>query len=170
MAVRAEHPVEVFKVHPATLWVAIFAALLVQTVLPLTIPRARLFDCPLLTVIYFALLKRSKVFGIGLGTCVGLLQDALSHHYIGLFGMAKALVGYLSASASVKFDIERIVGRFVLAGVLVFVHSVFLFGLEYSLLDNPPSFQARELASGILLNAVGALVLFQVLDRFKHPA
>jgi rod shape-determining protein MreD len=170
MGAPAHRSVEVFRVHPATLGVTAFAALLLQTVLPLKIPLARLFDFPLLVTIYFSLLRRNKIFGIGLGTGIGLLQDALSHSYIGIFGMAKALVGFLAASASVKFDFEQLAPRFVLAGILIFVHSIYLFGLERFLLEPPPPFRPLDMLSGVLVNVALGLVLFQVLDYFKRPA
>lgn len=169
MAARADRPVEVFRVPPATLWITSFAALLLQTVLPLKIPVAHLFDLPLLVAIYFALLRRSKVFGIVLGTVLGLLQDALAHGFIGIFGIAKALVGYLAASASVKFDLEQLVPRLMFAGILIFVHRLFLAGLERVLLEQPVP-PTLEMLSGVLVNAALALVLFQVLDHFKRPA
>lgn len=170
MNVSDRRPVEVFRVRRATLWVTAFAALLFQSVLPLTFPQARFFDFPLLVIIYFSLLRRSKIYGIGLGTVVGLLQDALSHHYLGLYGMAKALIGYLAASSSVKFDLEHFVARFLLTGILVFVHGVFLHGLEHALLDPPPPFVPLDLVTAVLFNVALALTLFQVLDRFKRPA
>jgi rod shape-determining protein MreD len=160
--------VEVYRVHPIILWVTVFAALLLQAFLPVMIPQARFFDFPLLVVIYFSLLRRSKMFGIGLGTAVGLVQDALSHHYIGLYGMAKALIGYLAASGSVKFDLEQLVARFILTGILVLVHGFFLLGVEHALLEFPPPFVPLDLATNILFNVSMALILFQLLDRFKR--
>lgn len=168
MGASARRPVEVFRVHPAILWLTAFAALLLQTVLPLKIPMARKFDFPLLITIYFSLQRRSKVFGIGLGTVLGLSQDALAHGYIGIFGMAKGLVGFLAASASFKFDLEQLAPRLIFAGVLIFVHSIFLFGLERALLDPPPPFHPMEMLGGVLVNLALGLVLFQVLDRFKQ--
>jgi rod shape-determining protein MreD len=162
--------VEVFHVHPLTLAVTLFLAFLLQSVLPLTFPQARMFDFPLVVTIYFSFLRRSKVFGTGLGAVVGLLQDALSHHYLGLYGMAKALVGYLAASASVKFELEGLLPRFILASILVLVHSAFLAGLEHALLQFPPPFVPGDLASGVLFNVALALVVFQLLDRFRRPA
>src|SRR3974377_178978 len=106
MAQSLERPIAVYRVHPATLWGSLFVALLLQTFLPLILPLARLFDFPLLAVIYFALLKRNRVFGTVLGRGAGLLQDALSHGYIGTFGMAKAFIGYIAAWGSVKFNLE----------------------------------------------------------------
>ena len=91
-------------------------------------------DFPLLIVIYFSLMRRDKVFGIAMGTGVGLLQDALSHGYIGIYGIAKAIVGYLAASASTRFELESLVARTVLTGVFVLVHNLLVAGSSARLL------------------------------------
>ena len=170
MTTHMRRSVEVYRIRPIILWPTVFASLLLQTVLPLTFPKARFLDFPLIVVIYFSLLRRSKFFGIGLGTVMGLLQDALSHHYLGLFGMVKALTGYLAASASVKFDLEQLLPRFLLAGILVVVHGGFLMGLEHALLESSPPFVPIDFLTGVLFNVALALILFNILDRFRKPA
>jgi rod shape-determining protein MreD len=167
---RLERPIAVYRVNPPTLWVSLFTALLLQTFLPLILPLARLFDLPLLAVIYFALLKRNRVFGTVLGMGVGLLQDALSHGYIGMFGIAKALVGYLASWGSVKFNLEHTFARFFLTGGLLVVHSLTLIVLRRALLEIPSLSQPLDLASTVLVNLALALILFPALDRFKQPA
>lgn len=169
MASPAERPINVYRVHPVTLWVAVFIALLLQTFLPVVIPLARLFDFPVLVVIYFSLMRRNKVFGSVLGAVVGLLQDALSHGFLGMFGIAKTLVGYLAAWGSVKFDLEQFIPRAVYAGVLILVHSLLYAGLQH-LREVPPPFRPMDLASAVLVNVALALIVFQVLDRFRRPA
>lgn len=168
MAAPTDRSAEVFRLHPAVLWISIFFALLLQTFLPVKVPMARLLDFPLLVVIYFSLVRRHKVFGTVLGTALGLLQDALAHGFIGMFGMSKALVGYLAASASVRFDIEPVLTRSVMTGVFVLLHSVCLLGLQHGLLESPPPFRALEMGSSILSNTAMGLILFQGLDRFKQ--
>lgn len=167
---RPDHrSIAVFRVHPVTLWVAAFASLVLQTFLPVRFPAARLIDFPLLVTVYFGLLRRNRLFAMGLGTGLGLVQDAVSHSYIGMFGMAKALVGYLAAWASVKFDPEHPVARFGLVGVCVLIHNLFMSALE-QLLPAPPPLAPLDLASAVLINVAIALMLFQLLDRFKRPA
>lgn len=170
MPVSTDRPVEVFRVHPAILWVAALGSLVLQSFLPLRLPLARLMDFPLLVTIYFALVRRNKVFGMSLGTALGLLQDALAHGYIGTFGIAKTLVGYLAASASVRFELDSILARSVITGGFVLIHSLCLAGLQHALLEFPPSFQPLDIASSILVNVALGLVIFLLLDRFKHPA
>jgi rod shape-determining protein MreD len=170
MPSSTSRPVAVFQVHPAILAVAALMALLLQTFLPLKLPLARLMDFPLLIAIYFALMRRDKVFGIALGTGLGLLQDALSHGYIGIFGIAKSLVGYLAASASTRFELESLVARAVLTGVFVLLHNLCLVALQHALLEAPPLFQPLAAASAVLVNVALGLVIFQILDHFRRPA
>lgn len=170
MPTSLERPIEVFRVHPAVLWVAALIGLLLQTFLPLVLPLARLMDFPLLITIYFALVRRNKIFGIGFGTVIGLLQDALSHGYIGIFGMAKALVGYLAASSSLRFELESIVARILLTVFFVAIHGLAIAGLDHVLLEPPLPFEPLTLASSILVNVALGLILFVILDRFRHPA
>jgi rod shape-determining protein MreD len=169
VAAPTHRSIAVFRVHPVILWVAAFAALVLQTYLPLRVPLARLVDLPLLVTVYFALLRRSRLFAICLGTTLGLLQDALSHGYIGMFGMAKALVGYLAAWASIKFDPEHTLTQFGVVAALVLIHNLFMSALE-QMLPSPPPLQPWDLASATLLNVAIALLVFVVIDYFKRPA
>jgi rod shape-determining protein MreD len=163
-------PVAAFHVHPAILAAGALVALLLQTLLPLKLPLARLMDFPLLITIYFALLRRDKVFGISLGTLLGLLQDALSHGYIGIFGISKAITGYLAAFASARFELESLASRTMLAGVFVLIHNLCLAGLQHALLEAPPPFHMLDAASAILVNVALGLIVFQILDRMRRPA
>ena len=169
MAVSTGRSIAVFRIHPAILVIAALLALMLQTLLPLTLPLARLMDFPLLITIYFALLRRDKIFGVVLGTTLGLMQDALSHGYIGIFGIAKAIVGYLAGSASTRLELESLVTRAVLTGVFVLVHNLCLAGIQHVLLDAPPRFQPVTIASATLVNVALGLIIYQILDRFRVP-
>ncbi len=170
MATTGQPPIAVYRVHPATPWVTVFVAFLLQRYLPLKISLARLFDFPLLITIYFALLWRNKIFGIVLGTVLGMIQDALSGDPIGISGMAKAVAGYLAASSSVKFDLEQFAARTVLTAAFVVVHNACLWILRHSLLEAPPPFQLLDQVSSVLVNVALGLIIFPILDRFKRPA
>jgi rod shape-determining protein MreD len=167
MPVAPQREVEVFRVQPATLGVAILVALLLQTFLPLKIPLAGLMDFPLLVTVYFSMVRQNKIFGIGLGTGLGLMQDALSHGYIGLFGMTKALVGYLAASAASRFNLESLFARSAVAGFLIVLSNLCMALLQHALLGSPPALVPLELASTVLVNIALSLIVFQVLDRFR---
>jgi len=167
MPVAPQREVEAFRVRPVTLWVTILVALLLQTFLPLKIPLAGLMDFPLLVTVYFTLVRQNKIFGIALGTGLGLMQDALSHGYVGMFGMAKALVGYLAAFAAIRFNVESLFARSVVTASLILLHNLCMAGLQHALLESPPAFMALNLASAVLVNVALSLIVFPVLDRFR---
>src|SRR5438874_751350 len=107
MANPVQRSVEVYKTSTLAFWIAVFAALLLQTVLPLRLSFAHLIDLPLLVTVYFSLLRRNRISAVALGAGIGILQDALSRGPIGLFGMAKTLVAYIAAWASFKINLEQ---------------------------------------------------------------
>jgi rod shape-determining protein MreD len=170
MPASTERPINVYRVHPLTLWVAAFLALLLQAFLPVVLPAARLLDLPLLVVIYFSVMRRSKVFVTLFGAAFGLAEDALSHGLLGIFGIASALVGYLGAWASVQFDLEQFTGRLALTSALVLFHSLALAGLRRVVTASPAPIQPLDLVSLVLLNSALAMIIFQVLDRLRRPA
>lgn len=146
----------------------VLLALVLQTYLPVRIPSARLFDFPLLVAIYIAMARRNKTLAIAICTFIGLLQDALASGLIGMFGMAKALTGYLAASASIKFELEDLFPRMGLTAALVMTHGLALALLQRVLLDPPPPFQILVLAAGVLVNTGFGMVLFLLLDRLRN--
>jgi rod shape-determining protein MreD len=154
--------------YPAPLYViAPVIALVVQALMPRVLGRFAYFDLPLVVTVYFALGRRSPIQGMFMGGIMGLFEDALTHHAIGINGIAKTVAGYLAASVGIRIDVQntaiRLALNFVLSllcsGIVVFVHRVLL-GLEM---------QWNWLA--MLYEAIGnsiiALFLFPLLDRFQ---
>ncbi len=170
MDIYRHKPREVFRVRLLTLTVIAFIALLLQVTLPPTLPLAHLFQFPLLVVVYFSMVRENQTFGITLGTGIGLLQDALSHGYLGQMGMAKALIGYLAATAGLKFEFDNLLVRGLLIGTLVMIHNGFLYVLTHELLGLPARFQLFHFLASILVNVAIGLILFPLFDRFKLPA
>jgi rod shape-determining protein MreD len=167
MAKALQRAVDAFRVHPAALGATVFLALVLQTYLPVRLPSARLFDFPLLVAIYIAMVRRNKIVAIAICTAIGLTQDALASGLIGMFGMAKALTGYLAASASIKFELEDLFARMGLTATLVMIHGLTLALLHRVLLDPPPPFQILEFTAGVLVNTGFGMVLFLLLDRLR---
>jgi rod shape-determining protein MreD len=143
---------------------------LLQATLPAIFSLAKLFALPLLVIIYFSAARQDKVFGIFLGTGLGLLQDALSHSYLGLMGMVGAVDGYLAASAGAKFDVDRSPARVALIGGLVILQNVFAAFLRHALLEIPYAFQTLRWTGSAFLNIALGLVLFRFFDRFQRTA
>src|SRR5277367_6961135 len=122
-AMHSESNVEVHKYYGGTALVAAFLALVLQAFLHKYGRWAELLDLPLLVTIYFGVSKRNPVSGMFLGAAIGILQDALGHgNPIGLFGISKTLVGYVSSSVGARIDTEHPVSRFGLVFLLFHFH------------------------------------------------
>jgi rod shape-determining protein MreD len=155
------YPVLVYALVP-------LAALVLQAWLPRIInTRYIWFDFPLVVTVYFALGRRSPVQGTIMGATMGLFEDALSHHAIGVNGIAKTVAGFLAASVGIRIDVDNFTIRLglnflltlVAGATYVFVSRVLL-GLELEWT------WFIELFKGIG-NSLIALVLFPVLDRLQ---
>ncbi len=158
------------RIHPAAFWISLFAGLLLQVTLPIEIPLARLFDFPLVLTLYYAMVRRDKIFGTLLGTGLGLAQDALARGLIGMFGIVDGLVGYLAAAASMKFELDQMGARYVVTGVLVSLHAPVLILVQHLLFESPPRFVLLDWVSGVIVNVALALICYPVLDRFRRAA
>ena len=105
--------VEVYRFSiPVTIGVPL-VALFLQAWLPLHIHFFSVFDLPLLVTIFFAMARRSQVAGLLTGGIIGLLQDSLTHQPIGVYGIAKTIVGYGASSLGIKLDVENAGARFL---------------------------------------------------------
>ena len=143
------------------------AALVLQAWLPRLLGRYAWFDLPLIVTVYFVLGRRSPIQGTLMGAAMGLFEDALTHHAIGVNGIANTAVGFVAASLGVRIDVEHYTIRMMLcfllsllsAGVYLFVYRVLL-GLELDL----PWFTELFKAVG---NSLIAMALFPALDRLR---
>jgi rod shape-determining protein MreD len=109
-----------------TAWVlfAIAVALALQTTLArYTIGSQATVDLVLVAVVYAAL-SFGPVVGLFAGTVGGLAQDALSAQIIGIGGLAKTLVGFVTGVAGSQFIVSGAIPRFVLFVVASLVHAL----------------------------------------------
>lgn len=142
-------------------------ALGLQSFVPLHFPRFTIFDLPLLVIIYFAATLRAPVAATFGGAVLGLAQDALTHQPLGVFGIAKSLIGYLAASLGVRVDTENIITRLLLTFFFVLLHDAVDWILIRHLLAQPmPWGWLHELGRGAA-NALIAMILFALLDKLK---
>jgi rod shape-determining protein MreD len=142
-------------------------ALVLQAWLPRALRGYAWFDLPLVITVYFALGRRSPIQGTLMGAAMGLFEDALTQHAIGINGVAKTIIGFLAASVGVRIDVEnhtiRLVLNFLLSllssAIYVFIYRMLLgLALEWSWLI--------ELVKAID-NSLIAMVLFPLLDRLQ---
>jgi rod shape-determining protein MreD len=141
-------------------------ALAVQTTLSRYITSGVLaVDLVLVVVVYVALTSGPES-GLLTGAFAGLVQDALSTTgLIGVGGLAKTLIGFLTGIIGTQFIVAQPLPRFVVFFAASIVHSIVFTGL-YLILD-PRRFGTPylALAGQALGNAVVGLVTFQLVER-----
>jgi len=165
-----EQYIEVHRYAPVSIVITVGAALALQAFLPVHFAWARYLELPLLVTIYFALSRRNVSMGMFLGMTIGLLQDSLSRTPIGLYGIAKTLVGYLASSIGGRIDVEHWISRFLLTVAFFhFHHAVFALTRRLLLGQHEPLMTVPLLIAS-LVNGVIALGLFPLLDRLRKPS
>lgn len=140
------------------------ASLVLQAYIP---ARYEWFDLPLIVTVYFALGRRSPIQGTIMGAALGLFEDALTTHALGVNGIAKTVAGFLAASVGVRIEVENYLVRMLLTFVLSIVSSAIYFVTYHYVLGL--SIEWGWLTE--LLHAVGnsliAVVLFPLLDKLQ---
>jgi rod shape-determining protein MreD len=166
--VGPEQHIEVHRYASGSIAISVIVALALQAFLPVHFAWTRMLELPLLVTIYFALSRRNPSVGLLLGMTVGLLQDSLSGTPIGLYGIAKTLVGYVASSIGAQIDVENSVSRFILTVAFFhFHHAVFALTRRLLLGQHEPYLTVPLLLAS-LVNGVVALVLFPILDKLRR--
>lgn len=167
---QSDSNVEVHKYYTGAVTVVAVLAIVIQAFLHRYGRWSEFADLPLLVVIYFGVSRRNPVSGMLLGAVIGIAQDALSHdNPIGLYGIAKTIVGYVASSVGAKIDTEHPAARFALVFVLFHVHQAALAFTERVLLNRPTPYFTLHLLIVSLVSAAIAVVLFSLLDRLRRP-
>lgn len=164
-----ETHIEVHKFRGGTILFATIFALIVQAFLPVYWPKVAMLDLPLLITIYFGLSRRNPSTGLLLGMVIGLLQDSLSKTPLGLFGIAKTLIGFVASSIGGKLDTEHPAARFALTGVFFALHQGIIVLVQRLLLAHSEPWFTMRLAISALVNATVGVVLYFFLDRLRRP-
>jgi rod shape-determining protein MreD len=145
------------------LLVAVAAALALQTTLGRYMRGTAAVDLVLVVVVYVAL-TAGPVSGLLTGTVAGLIQDALSTGVIGIGGLAKTIVGFLSGIVGTQFIVTQTLPRFLVFFAATILHAVVFMGL-YVLLDlrqfEPPYTAVVGQAAS---NALVGVVTFQLVE------
>ena len=163
----SESHIEVHKFHGGTILLCVIFAVVLQAFLPVYITKASILDLPLLITIYFGLSRRNPSTGLLLGTFVGLLQDSLSKTPLGLFGIAKTIIGYLASSIGARLDTEHPLARFALTGAFFVVHQAIVVLVQKVLLAQAQPLFTMKLLVATLVNSVLAVFLYFLLDRLR---
>src|ERR1700691_1180403 len=167
---HADQHIEVHKFHLGVVTGSVILALVIEAFLLVHFRRADLLELPLLVTIYFGLSRRNASAGLLLGMVIGMAQDSLSHTPIGLYGIAKTVVGFVASSIGARIDVEHPISRFALTFLFFHLHNAVFVLTERVLLGQHEPYMSAKLAIASLLNAALAVVLFPVSDRFRKPS
>jgi rod shape-determining protein MreD len=167
MGVDSRRDMEVHRYPFLVYGLVPLAALVLQAWLTRELGSYAWFDLPLVVTVYFALGRRSPIQGTIMGAAMGLLEDALTGHAIGINGIAKTVCGFLAASVGIRIDVEnntiRLFLNFLLSllssGIYLFIYR-FLLGLSLDWNWLTELFKA-------LGNSAIAIILFPLLDRLQ---
>jgi rod shape-determining protein MreD len=154
------YPVLVYALVP-------LAALVLQAWLPRALRGYAWFDLPLVVTVYFALGRRSPIQGTLMGAAMGLFEDALTQHAIGINGIAKTIVGFLAASVGIRIDVENHTIRLALNFLLSLLSSaIYVFVYRMLLGLNLKWSWIVEIIKAVD-NSLIAMVVFPFLDRLQ---
>ncbi len=156
------------RLKPVALIAVPLASILFEVYVPRFLPYVGYLELPLLVTVYFALMKRNPVPGLFFGAIIGLAQDSLSNQPLGMFGIVKTLVGYFSASVSMRFDVENPLLQFILGFFFFFFHQFFFWMLSRALLGVNLEFDVQQTLMFGLLNAFVVVPLFAILDKLRE--
>jgi rod shape-determining protein MreD len=160
--------VEVYRFSlPVTIGVPLLA-LFLQAFLPRRFPFFSIFDLPLLVTIFFAMARRNPISGLLTGAVIGLVQDSMGVYQIGLYGIAKTVVGFGASSLGAKLDVENAGARFLLTLGFYLVHAAVYFTVARGMVNLALNWSwTRGILAG-LANAVLGVALYFLLDKFKQ--
>lgn len=143
---------------------AIVLALVLQTTLARFVIRGTVAVDLVLVVVVYVSLSSGPMTGLLSGAAAGLVQDALSSGVIGIGGLAKTVVGFVTGLIGSQFIVAQPFSRFVVFAAATLVHALLFIGL-YVALD------LREFGSPVAAvtgqafgNAVIGVVAFQLVE------
>jgi rod shape-determining protein MreD len=164
-----ESHIEVHKFRAGAIVGATLLALMFQAFVPVYFAKAAMIDLPLLITIYFGLSRRNPSTGLLLGMIIGLLQDSLSGPTVplGLYGIAKTVIGYLASSIGARLDTEHPAARFALTIIFFGLHQGIVLLTRRILLAQSSVWFTMHLAAAAVVNAIVAVFLFALLDHLR---
>jgi rod shape-determining protein MreD len=151
-------------VRAAGVLVAIALALALQTTLArFVVGGTAALDLVLVVVVYVAL-TTGPVTGMLAGSVAGIIQDALSSGVIGIGGLAKSIVGFLTGVIGQQFIVTAALPRLVMFVAATVVHATVFMGLYVLLEQRDFSSPYKAVLTQALVNAVAGLIAFAIIE------
>ncbi|MGB0062991.1 MAG: rod shape-determining protein MreD, partial [Terracidiphilus sp.] len=102
-----------------------------------------------------------------MGAALGLFEDALTNHPLGVNGIAKTIVGFLAASVGVRIEVENHLVRLLLTFSLSMLSSVIYFFTYHFVLGLKLEWSWLTELFRAVGNSLIAVLLFPVLDKLQ---
>ena len=112
--------------------------------------------------------RRNPISGLLTGAFIGLAEDMLGHNPIGIYGIAKTVVGYGASSLGVKLDVENAGARLLVTVGFYFVHAAVYFTVARGMVNMTQTWSWSHGLLAALANAVLGVMLYFLLDKFKQ--
>ena len=143
---------------------AIVLSLALQTTMARFVIRGTVAVDLVLVVVVYVALTSGPVTGLLSGTLAGLVQDALLSGVIGIGGLAKTVVGFVTGIVGTQFIVAQPLPRFVVFFSATLLHALIFIGL-YVLLDlRQFSTPVAAVTGQALGNAVAGVLAFQLVE------
>ena len=143
---------------------AIVLALALQTTIARFVVTGPIAVDLVLVVVVYVALSSGSVPGLITGTVAGLIQDSLSTGVIGIGGLAKTIVGFVTGIIGTQLNIAEPIPRFVVFFCATVVHQAITIGLGAVLGLRPFGSPYAGIAGEALGNAVVGVAAFQVAE------
>ena len=143
---------------------AIVLALALQTTIARFVVAGTIAVDLVLVVVVYVALSSGSVPGMVTGTVAGLIQDSLSTGVIGIGGLAKTIVGFVTGIVGTQLNIAEPMARFVVFFSATVVHQAITLGLDAILGLRPFGAPYAAVAGLALGNAVVGVAAFQIAE------
>jgi len=143
---------------------AILIAIALQTTVVNLLFRGNVSIDLVLIAVVFVAIKSGPVTGTLAGTVAGLIQDSLGPGILGIGGMAKTIVGFLSGVLGTQFIVTAPLPRFLLLLVVTALHAAIFMGLYMLLNLRQYSSPYPAVAAQAFANAFVGVITFQLLE------
>jgi rod shape-determining protein MreD len=121
------------------------------------------FDLVLVGVVFVAL-QAGAVGGMLAGTLGGLLQDAASGGVVGIGGLLKTLVGFMTGAFGTQFVVAKPGARAMIVGAATIVHGFMALGLQAVIAQHWPGIVWTSILQEVGINAVAGYLAFYLAD------
>lgn len=178
VAYTSREQVQVYRFSPAVSVLVPLGAVFLQAFVPVFLGRIlhldkhvfEVVDLPLLVTVFFAIARRGQITGLFTGGVIGLLQDALTRGLLGVYGIAKTIIGYMASSLGAKIDAENPGSRLLMTFVFYLIHQVIFFLVAHGLAGDTSEIRWTHTLILAGVNGFVAIPVFSILDRFKQRA